>query len=57
MCRKGDVFAMNREPEDAIDYEYQLKYGADYREHLHEINSLGAIAYNRLRRLREHEND
>ena len=30
---------MNREPEDAIDYEYQHKYGADYKEHLHEINS------------------
>jgi len=57
MCRKGDLFAMNREPEDAIDYEYQLKYGADYKDHLHEINSLGAIAYNRLRRLRENEND
>ena len=42
-----------REPVDAIDYEYQLKYGADYKDHLHEINSLGAIAYNRLRRIRE----
>ena len=42
-----------RQPEDAIDYEYQLKYGADYKDHLHEINSLGAIAYNRLRRIRE----
>ena len=44
-----------REPVDAIDYEYQLKYGVDYKEHLHEINSLGAIAYNRLRRLREED--
>ena len=42
-----------RQPVDAIDYEYQLKYGADYRDHLHEINALGAIAYNRLRRIRE----
>ena len=42
-----------RQPEDAIDYEYQLKYGADYKDHLHEINALGAIAYNRLRRIRD----
>ena len=42
-----------REPVDAIDYENQLKYGADYRDHLHEINALGAFAYNRLRRIRE----
>ena len=43
-----------REPVDAIDYEYQLKYGVDYKDHLHEINSLGAVAYNRLRRIRAH---
>ena len=42
-----------RQPEDVFDYEYQLKYGADYKDHLHEINSLGAIAFNRLRRIRE----
>ena len=42
-----------REPEDVFDYENQLKYGADYRDHLHEINALGAIAYNRLRRMRD----
>ena len=42
-----------REPEDAIDYEYQLKYGADYRDHIHEINALGYIAYTKLRRERE----
>ena len=42
-----------RQPEDAIDYEYQLKYGVDYKDHIHEINALGAIAYNRLRRIRD----
>ena len=46
-----------RQPEDAIDYEFQLKYGADYRDHLHEINSLGAVAYNRLRRMRDAKKD
>ena len=42
-----------REPVDAIDYEYQLKYGADYKDHLHEINSLGYVAYTKLRKERE----
>ena len=42
-----------REPVDAIDYEYQLKYGADYKDHLHEINALGYIAYQKLRQERE----
>ena len=42
-----------RQPEDAIDYEYQLNYGADYRDHLHEINALGYIAYTKLRKERE----
>ena len=42
-----------RQPEDVFDYENQLKYGADYRDLIHEINALGAIAYNRLRRIRE----
>ena len=46
-----------REPEDAIDYEYQLKYGADYKDHIHEINPLAAIAYNRLRRMRDAKKD
>ena len=42
-----------REPVDAIDYEYQLKYGADYKDHLHEINALGYVAYQKLRKERE----
>ena len=42
-----------RQPEDVFDYEKQLIYGADYKDHLHEINALGAVAYNRLRRIRE----
>ena len=42
-----------REPVDVFDYEKQLIYGADYKDHLHEINALGAIAYNRLRRIRD----
>ena len=42
-----------RQPEDVFDYEKQLIYGEDYKDHLHEINALGAIAYNRLRRIRE----
>ena len=42
-----------RQPEDAIDYEYQLKYGVDYKDHLHEINALGYIAYTKLRKERE----
>ena len=46
-----------RQPVDAIDDENQLKYGADYKDHLHEINSLGAIAYNRLRRIRDAKKD
>ena len=44
-----------REPLDAFDYEKQLIYGEDYKDHLHEINALGAIAYNRLRRIREED--
>ena len=42
-----------REPIDAIDYEKQLIYGADYKDHLKEINALGYIAYTKLRRERE----
>ena len=28
-----------RQPVDAFDYEKQLIYGADYKDHLHEINN------------------
>ena len=42
-----------REPVDAFDYEKQLIYGADYKDHLHEINALGYVAYTKLRRERE----
>ena len=44
---------MNRQPVDAFDYEKQLIYGADYKDHLHEINALGYIAYTKLRKERE----
>ena len=44
---------MNRKPVDAIDYEKQLIYGADYKDHLKEINALGYIAYTKLRKERE----
>ena len=49
-----------RQPVDAFDYEKQLIYGADYKDHLHEINALGYIAYTKLRKEREardNEND
>ena len=39
-----------RQPVDAFDYEKQLIYGADYKDHLHEINALGYIAYTKLRK-------
>ena len=42
-----------RQPVDAFDYEKQLIYGADYKDHLHEINALGYIAYTKLRKERE----
>ena len=42
-----------RQPEDVFDYEKQLIYGEDYKDHLHEINALGYIAYQKLRKERE----
>ena len=57
MCRKGDLFAMSRQPEDVFDYEKQLIYGADYKDHLHEINALGYVAYTKLRKEREARNN
>ena len=32
-----------REPVDAFDYEKQLIYGADYKDHLHEIKKLDSL--------------
>ena len=42
-----------RQPVDAFDYEKQLIYGEDYKDHLHEINALGFVAYQKLRQERE----
>jgi len=38
---------------DVFEYEKQLVYGDDYKDHLKEINALGYMEYTKLRRERE----